>query len=306
MAKDRSPIRNRAELIALKAFVGAIGLMRLDGSVRTGEIIGRLFGEWFPRLHRTALRNLELAFPEMSGSERSRIVVGAFESLGRHLGFFSHFRKFNPDDLRKLVQIVGGEHIYEAKTEGRGVILFTGHFGSWELYNLALPANGFDLNILVRRIDNPLVEEYVDSCRTHFGANTLDKSKSARTMLRILAAGGTLGILADLNAQGTEGVFVDFFGIPAATATGIAKLAIKTNSVVIPTFAVWNKQTRKNVIHVEPPIDYVPGDNSEQSVRDLTQRITNVIEKFVREYPEQWLWIHKRWKTRPAGEVELY
>jgi KDO2-lipid IV(A) lauroyltransferase len=226
--------------------------------------------------------------------------------LGRHLGFVSHFNKFKLESARELTEVVGKEYFDEAHATGRGVLFFTGHFGSWEVFNLLPPAFGYGMNILVRRIDNPLVENFVDKMRTRFGSITLDKTKAARTMFRALENGELLGILADLNVQEKEGVFVDFFGVPASTTTSIAKLAIKTNAVVLPAFAVWEEEKQKYVVYLEPPVEYVPDDNSLENIRDLTQKITATVEKYVRLYPEQWLWIHKRWNTRPPGEKGLY
>ena len=226
---------------------------------------------------------------------------------GRHLGFVSHFRKFRHEDLRGLVEVVGREHLDRAVETGKGVLFFTGHFGSWEVFNLLPQAFGFEnMNILVRRLDNPLIESFVDDFRTRFGSVTLDKTRSARTMFRVLERGELLGILADLNVQEREGTFVDFFGVPASTTTSIAKLALKTGANVLPAFAVWNEEKNKYVVHLEPPVEYRAGDVSDENVRQLTQEITNVVERYVRRYPEQWLWIHKRWNTRPPGEKPLY
>lgn len=306
MPKKRSNLQNKSELVAVRSLLGAIGALPLETSMRFGKAVGRFFARRFPKLQKTARRNLEIAFPEMTAAERERIAVGTFESLGRHLGFVSHFKKFKHEDIRELVEVVGREHFDRAHAEGRGVLFFTGHFGSWEVFNLLPPAFGFGMNILVRRIDNPLVENYVDKMRTRFGSVTLDKTRAARTMFRVLENGELLGILADLNVQEKEGVFVDFFGVPASTTTSIAKLALKTSAVVLPAFAVWEEEKKKYVVYLEPPVEYKPDDNSPENIRDLTQKITATVEKYVRRYPEQWLWIHKRWNTRPPGEKTLY
>ena len=290
----------------MRSFLGAVGALPLETSMKFGKSLGKFIGSRFPKLTKTARRNLEIAFPEMPEAERTQIIRGTFESLGRHLGFVSHFRKFRHEDVRNLVEVVGREHLDRAVETGRGVLFFTGHFGSWEVFNLLPPAFGFGMNILVRRIDNPLVENFVDDFRTRFGSVTLDKTKSARTMFRVLENGELLGILADLNVQEREGTFVDFFGVPASTTTSIAKLALKTNAAVLPAFAVWNETKRKYVVYLEPPVEYKKDDTSEENVRELTQKITNVIERYVRKFPEQWLWIHKRWNTRPKGEKLLY
>jgi KDO2-lipid IV(A) lauroyltransferase len=307
MPKKRSSLQNKSELLAVRSLLGAIGALPLETSVRFGKSVGRFLARRFPKLKKTALRNLEIAFPEMPPEERERVARGTFESLGRHLGFVSHFRKFKHEDILSLVEVVGKEEYFDpARATGRGILFFTGHFGSWEVFNLLPPAFGFGMNILVRRIDNPLVEKYVDQMRTRFGSVTLDKTKAARQMFRALENGELLGILADLNVQEKEGVFVDFFGVPASTTTSIAKLAVKTNAVVLPAFAVWEESKNKYVVYLEPPVEYAPGDNSPANIKDLTQKITNVVEKYVRRYPEQWLWIHKRWNTRPPGEKGLY
>ncbi|HEX8196649.1 MAG TPA: lysophospholipid acyltransferase family protein [Pyrinomonadaceae bacterium] len=306
MAKKRSNFQNKSELLAVRSLLGAIGALPLETSMRFGKSLGRFLGSRFPKLQKTARRNLDIAFPEMSAKEKDKIVLGTFESIGRHLGFVSHFRRFKLEDVRNVVEVVGKEHFDNAHATGRGVLFFTGHFGSWEVFNLLPPAFGFGMNILVRRIDNPLLEKYVDAFRTKFGSVTLDKTRSARQMFRVLENGELLGILADLNAQEKEGVFVDFFGVPASTTVSIAKLALKTNAAVLPAFAVWEESKQKYVVYLEPPVEYKQGDASDENVRELTQKITNVVEKYVRLYPEQWLWIHKRWNTRPPGEGGLY
>ncbi len=307
MPKKRSKIKNKAELLAVRSLLGAIGALPLETSMRFGKSFGKMLAKRFPQLQKTARRNLEIAMPELSAEEKEKIVHGTFESLGRHLGFVSHFRKFKHEDIHELIEVVGKtENFDKVYANGSGVLFFTGHFGSWEVFNLLPAAFGFGMNILVRRIDNPLVEDFVDAMRTQFGSVTLDKTKSARTMFRVLRKGSLLGILADLNVQEKEGVFVDFFGVPASTTTSIAKLALATNAAVLPAFAVWEESKKKYVVYLEPPVAYEKTENTDEDIRQLTQEITKVVEKYVRKYPEQWLWIHKRWNTRPKGENKIY
>mgnify|MGYP001384024034 CR=1 FL=1 len=306
MAKKRRHLQNKAELYAVRSLLGAIGALPLETSMRFGKSFGRFLARRFPKLQKTARRNLEIAFPDMPEEEREKIIYGTFASLGRHLGFVSHFRKFRHEDIRNLVDVVGREHFDEAYARGKGVLFFTGHFGSWEVFNLLAPAFGYGMNILVRRIDNPLVEDFVDSFRTRFGSVTLDKTRSAREMFRVLARGELLGILADLNVQEREGVFVDFFGVPASTTASIARLALKTDAPVLPAFAVWEEEKQKYVVYLEPALEVERTGNEREDIKNLTQKITNVVERYVRRYPDQWLWIHKRWNTRPAGEKDLY
>ena len=307
MPKKKSKIQTKAELYAVRSLLGAIGALPLETSMRFGKSFGKFLSKKFPKLQKTASRNLEIALPELSAEEKERIVHGTFESLGRHLGFVSHFRKFKHEDIKDLIEVVGkAENFDPAYAKGNGVLFFTGHFGSWEVFNLLAPAFGYGMNILVRRIDNPLVEDFVDSFRTKFGTVTLDKTKSARKMFRVLENGEILGILADLNAQEKEGVFVDFFGVQASTTTSIAKLALKTNAEILPAFAVWNEEKGKYIVYLEPAIEYEKSENQAEDIKIITQKITNIVEQYVRKYPEQWLWIHKRWNTRPKGEKEFY
>lgn len=306
MPKQRNIIQAKAELYAVRAILGGVGLFSLKTSMKIGKKIGTFLGTKFPKLQKTAKRNLEIAYPNLSEEEKEKIVRGTFESLGRHLGFVSHFRKFKQEDIRNLVEIVGRENFDKAHASGKGILFFTGHFGSWEVFNLLPPAFGFGMNILVRRIDNTLVENFVDKMRTRFGSVTLDKMKSVRQLYRLLEKGELLGILADLNVQEKGRVFVDFFGVPASTTTIIAKLALTTNAIIMPAFAVWEEEKQKYVVYLEPPVEYEKKEDQEEEIKLLTQKITSIVEKYVRKYPEQWLWIHKRWNTRPEGEKGLY
>jgi Kdo2-lipid IVA lauroyltransferase/acyltransferase len=306
MPKKKSNLQTKLEYFAVRSMIGVIGLLPLKASMKFGKRVGKFAGSNLSRLQKTARRNLDIALPDLSQDEKEQIIKGTFESLGRQLGFVSHFKEFTPARVRELVEVVGKEHFDRAHATGRGVIFFTGHFGSWEIFSLLPPAFDQTMNILVRRIDNPLVENFVDQMRTRLGCVTLDKMKSTRTMYRVLEKGEILGILADLNVQEREGVFVDFFGVPASTTKIIAKLALATNAIVLPAFAVWEDNKQKYVVYLEPPVEYAKTEDENEDIKNLTQKITAVVEKYVRQYPEQWLWIHKRWNTRPKGEADLY
>ncbi len=258
------------------------------------------------RLRRTGLRNLELAFPELDLKERRRLLSGCFENLGRLLGVFSQFATADPRTLQSMIDCEGLEHIEAARASGRGVILFTGHVGAWELSSFALSLFGYPLSFLVRRIDNPKIEALVDARRERLGNRTIDKRSAAREMLQIMQEGGTLGILVDLNTLDREGIFVDFFGVPASTTFMLAKLALRTEAAVLPVFAPWDPQRRRFLLKIDEPLSVERSGDDEADMRRLTQLFTGVVEKFVRRYPDQWLWIHRRWKTRPPGEPGIY
>jgi KDO2-lipid IV(A) lauroyltransferase len=307
MPKKRSKFQTKIEELAVRLVIGSIGLFPYRTSLTIGKFIGRTVVKLFPNFAKTANRNLEIAYPDISTAEKKRLVTGTFESLGRHLGFISQFKKFQKEDIHKYVEVIGKKENFDpAKETGRGILFFTGHFGSWEVFNLLPAAFGYDMNILVRRIDNQLVEKYVDSLRTKFGSVTLGKREAPRKMYRLLEEGKLLGILADLNAQMHDGVFVDFFGVPASTTTSIAKLALRTNPVIIPAFAVWEEKKGRYIVYLDPPIEYENTGETKKDILDITKKLTASVEKYVRKYPEQWLWIHKRWKTRPKLEGDIY
>lgn len=275
-------------------------------AVATGRGLARFAYLFGGRLRRTGERNLELAFPELSPQERSRILRASFQNLGRLLGEFSHLKRATPESLRRFITCEGLENLEAAQARGQGVILFTGHLGAWELSSFALSAFGYPMSFLVRRIDNPKIEPLVERTRTRFGNRSIDKRAAARPMLRLLREGGTLGLLVDLNTLPHEGVFVDFFGIPASTTASLATLALRTDAAVLPVFVPWDAERRRFVLRIDPPLEIEPTGDRERDVQRLTAQFTKVIETYVRRFPEQWLWIHKRWNTRPQGEPSLY
>jgi KDO2-lipid IV(A) lauroyltransferase len=206
----------------------------------------------------------------------------------------------------------GLENFLAAEQAGKGVLILTGHFSAWELAPFAQARFGHPLSFLAREVDNPMVDALVTSYRTLSGNKPIEKNQSARAVLRVLADGGTVGILADQNTIPEEGVFVDFFGIPACTTTGIARMALHTGAAVVPGYLLWDAPLGKYRLRFDPAVELsrkgnVAGkDYTEEDVKENTARFTRVIEDVVRKHPEQWVWVHKRWKTRPAGEKSIY
>lgn len=288
-----------------RVLLAVFAALPLTTAMSLGSALARL-AKVFPTLRRNAERNLRLAFPELSEAARRKLRLGCFESLGRLLALFSHFTKSDSTRMKSLIEVQGLEHLVAAKQRGRGVILFTGHIGAWELTSFGLSMFGHPLSFLVRRIDNPRIEALIDRARTQLGNRTIDKRSAAREMVQILRRGETLGILVDLNTLDREGIFVDFFGVPASTTFLVAKLALRTGADVLPVFAPWDHDQKRFVLKMEEPLRMERSDDEEADVRRLTQLLTNVVEKYVRRYPDQWLWIHRRWKTRPPGEPEIY
>ena len=288
--------------------MAVLGTLPRRAALAFGLSLGRIAYLLPSGLRRTGERNLKLAFPEKTDAERRLLLRGCFENLGRLLGEFSQLPQATPETLRKIIDYdpVGLAHLREAEKNGRGIIFLTGHVGSWELLSFGWSALEYPISFLVRPIDNPRIEAMIEKIRTRFGNRAIDKKSAARESLRVLREGGTLGILSDLNTQPHEGVFVPFFGRLACTTAGIATLALKTDAIVIPTCAVWDKQRRRYFFHGDPPVELVRTGDRRQDVEVNTARFAAAMERMVRLYPDQWLWIHKRWKTRPPGEPSLY
>jgi KDO2-lipid IV(A) lauroyltransferase len=303
---SKSNLQINLEYLMARSLLFVFGRLPLRVALFLSAKLGRGAYYFSGRLRRTGLRNLELAFPELDQSRHRLLLHGCFESLGRLLGVFSHFAAADPQTLQNMVECEGLEHIDAARDGGRGIILFTGHVGAWELSSFALSLFGYPLSFLVRRIDNPKIEKLIEGRRTRLGNRTIDKRSAAREMLQILQTGGTLGILVDLNTLDREAIFVDFFDVQASTTFMLAKLALRTEAAVLPVFAPWDRHRRRFLLKIDEPLRFKRSGDDEDDVRRLTQLFTDVVEKYVRRYPDQWLWIHRRWKTRPPGEPGIY
>jgi Kdo2-lipid IVA lauroyltransferase/acyltransferase len=307
MAKQGKLQTTLEYLLARSIFLG-LGILPRRLALTVGVNLGRLGYFVAGRLRRTGERNLQIAFPELHEDERTRLLRGCFTSLGRLLGEFSQFPRTTPEKLKQMIEYdeVGLAHVRRAEAEDRGIIFLTGHIGAWEVLSFGWSALEYPISFLVRPLDNPRIEEMIERIRMRFGNRAIDKKSAARQALRVLREGGTLGILSDLNTQEFEGVFVPFFGKLACTTAGVATLALKTGAAVIPTFAVWDSKRRRYFFHADAPIELIRTGDHHKDIEVNTAQFAAAIERMVRKYPDQWLWIHKRWKTRPAGEAEIY
>lgn len=275
-------------------------------AISVGQSLGNLAYVIAGNLRRTGQRNLQLAFPEKTEDERNELIRGCFQSLGRQLGVFSKFANSSKEDLYKVFKITGLEHYERLKAENKGVVFFTAHLGAWELLPLCSSLRGNPLNVVVRRLDNPKIEKLVEKIRARWGNQTLDKLSAGRQMIKVLRSGEALGLLTDLNVVTEEAIFVDFFGVPAATNFMVAKLALRTKAPIMPMFAPWDKKLGKFDLQVSPPVDFESSGDEEADVLNLTRQLSAITEEKIKSYPDQWLWIHKRWKTRPPGEPSIY
>ncbi len=276
--------------------------------------MARAVGAWLaalilffrPPLRRAAMFNLRLAFPEWADAERRRAIRGLVRHMGWMAAEFSQLPKYTRENIERIVALDGFENFAAAERRGKGVLFLTGHMGAWELAPFVHALYGHPLHFLVRPIDNPRVDALVNRYRCLSGNIPVEKNQSARSVLKILREGGTVGILADQNTSLEEGVFVNFFCVPASTTTGLARLALHTDAAVVPGYIYWDPAMRKYRLRFEPAVELVRTGHGELDIRENTARFTQVIENYARRYPDQWLWVHRRWKTRPPGEKPFY
>jgi KDO2-lipid IV(A) lauroyltransferase len=258
------------------------------------------------RQRRAGLQNLRMAIPEMSEGEREETLRGSFQNLGRLLVEFTHFPELNKDNISEYVVHDGLENYLEGLRRGRGVIFMTAHFGAWEMSSFAHALYGYPLKFVVRPIDNPRVEQLISRYRVLSGNVPIQRRSAARDILKALRQNEAVGILFDQNTTRSEGVFAEFFGIPAATTPAIALFALRAGAAVVPGFLIWDKNLKKHRLRLDPPVELInTGDLSYDLVQN-TKRFNKILESYVRKYPDQWLWIHRRWKTRPEGEPSIY
>lgn len=299
-------MRTSLEYAPVWLLVQGIGLLPRLLARAVGSALGRVVFLLHGRLRRVGMRNLELAFPEKTAAERCRILKSLFGGLGRQLAEFCLFPRYTKENVAQVAVYQGFENYQAAQQRGKGVIFLTAHLGGWEIGSFVHSLNGHPLHVVVRALDNPRLNALVDRYRCLHGNTTFDKQDFARGLLGALKAGETVGILMDQNMTPPQGVFVPFFGIPACTAAGLARVALRTDATVIPAFTLWDPVLRKYRVHFDPALALVRTNNDEADVVANTALFTRVIEEYVRRFPEQWLWVHRRWKTRPAGEPSLY
>lgn len=299
--RARSPVRLWLEFAAAWIVMASLGAGPRGWSDALARFYVRLLDLAIPRLRRTAEKNVRMALPELGAPEQAGIVDGSFHSFARVLVALARFPRISRQNISEWIRYDGFEHFETAMREGHGVLFATAHLGNWELSAFAHAILcGQPMHVVVRALDNPRIDALVAGRRTMSGNRVIEKRDYARGMLRALGRNEAVGVLVDQNAGLREGIFVDFFGIPACVATGFAKLAAHSGAPIIPGFALWNEAERRYVLKFYPAIQ-ATGDAEAD-----TRRLHAQLESVIREYPDQWLWMHRRWKTRPPGEPPIY
>jgi Kdo2-lipid IVA lauroyltransferase/acyltransferase len=299
-------LRAWLEYAAVWAILKLLGALPRSVARGLAAAVARMMYSLLPKLRRTAEFNLQLAFPEWHQDRRQATIRGMVRNLGWMAAEFARLPRYTKETLEQIVVLDGHENFLEGQRRGKGVLYLTGHIGAWELSSFAHALYGFPLYYMARPLDNQRVDDLVNRYRCLSGNRPIFKNESARALLKILRDAGTVGILADQNTMPGEGVFVHFFGTVACTTTGLARVALHTDAAVVPGYAYWDKEIRKYRLRFEPPIELSRSGDTERDVFVNTQKFMIVIEAIIRKHPEQWVWVHARWKTRPPGEGPLY
>lgn len=247
-----------------------------------------------PKLSRVARRNLELADLPQSLSR------GVWRAIARQLVVFARMGRIDASNVHEWIRYEGFDHFTAAKAAGKGVLFATLHLGAWELSAFSHALMAEPMHVVVRPLDNPHLDAFVEARRAASGNVILGKKEAARGIFQALKDNRAVGILVDQNVGLDEGLFVNFFGRKACVSPTFAKLAARTGATVIPGYAIWSPDERKFVLRFDEPVGIIGNTLID------TQRIQNALERAIRAYPDQWLWIHRRWKTRPPGEEPLY
>jgi len=253
-----------------------------------------------PRLRRVARTNISFAMPQLTSEQQERIIDGVFRSLARLLVALARFPDINANNVSAWIRYEGLEHYQAAKAKGRGVLIATAHLGNWELSAFAHAILTEPMHVMVRPLDNERVDELVETRRALSGNRLIVKWDSALSVVRALKQNEAVGMLIDQNAAETEGGFVQFFGKPATANFAFIKIAERTGAAVVPGFAIWEASEQRYVLRFYPQLELTGNTAAD------TQRIHTFFEQVIRKYPDQWMWIHRRWKTRPSGDPPIY
>jgi len=296
----QASFRHRLEYLAVVSVIGLVRVIPMRAVLAAGTVLGRAF-YMFDRLHRRlAIDNLRAAFPVRSEDECRVICRDMFAHFGRLLAVLLKFSTMPPEQMLERVEFEGEERVVHAHAQNRGVLLYTGHFGFWEINALVHALTLKPMAVLARPLDNPLLHDLLEKVRTRTGNSVFYRRGAIRRVLRALEANQAVAFLIDQHMQPADAVYVEFFNRPAATTSALAALALRTGAPVVPVFALPLPGGRFRMVYehaVEPP-----RPDEEHAITEFTQRCTDVLEMYVRRYPELWLWMHRRWRDVPGGE----
>jgi KDO2-lipid IV(A) lauroyltransferase len=298
MAKHGA-VRSALEFALLWPFLQALAWLPLRAAQRLAAGLARGLRLVTPRWGAVARNNLEAALPELDPVEREEIVRGVYENLGRVVLSLARMPRLTSANIGRWIEYDGFEHYQQALAKGRGALFMTAHLGNWELSAFAHALFGNPMHVMVRPLDNPWLDRLVDRYRRLAGNQTVRKQDAGLKVLRALRNNEAVGILVDQNTTEKDRVFIDFFGRKASASSAFVKLAQRSGAAVIPGFALWRPEAGKYVLKFYPPLEWSDSGDPGRDLVENTQLCHRVLERVIREQPEQWLWIHRRWKTQP-------
>jgi KDO2-lipid IV(A) lauroyltransferase len=278
-------------------------MLPMRAVLAVGSMLGRAFYLVDGPHRRRALRNLEAAFPVRTYAECRSIARGMFAHFGRLLMVLLKFSTMPAERMLNHVEFDGEDRVVNAHALQRGVLLFTGHFGFWEINALVHALELKPMAVLARPLDNPLLHQLLETLRTSTGNSVIYRRGAIRRILRALEANQAVAVLIDQHIQTADAVYVEFFNRPAATTSALAALALRTGAPVVPAFALPLPGGRFRMVY-EHPVD-PPGADDPDAIREFTQRCTDVLEMYVRRYPELWLWMHRRWRDAESKDEDV-
>ena len=296
-----SPAKGFALYLTLKSFLEVGGrlplvLSRAIGPMLSGAALGLMSAA------RGRIRgHLEIAFPELDESQRAKIMRGCSRHFGLMLAEVAHLWRASPERVAAFCEIEGLEHMGRALESGRGVMFVTAHCGNWELLSARLPVAGIPLITAVRQLDDPRLDRLVTSSRERFGTEVVPRGPAAgRQMVRSLSHNKVCGLLIDQDIRDVPGVFVPFFGRPAWTPSGAATLAIRMRCPMIPGF-IHRRPDGSHKAEIHAPLEIPEGGTLDEQTLELTASATAAIEQQIRSHPDQWVWMHRRWRRQPEN-----
>lgn len=299
--------RQGLEYYALRGLLALLRALPRRWSRAVGAAMAGAVGRLAGKLAAVGQRNLRLAFPEWTETQRKHVLGRLYRNLGWLLAEFARMPGYSSIFVEtQVMRYEGLEHFLEAERRGRGVLVLTGHLGAWELSSFVHSLLGHPMGMVIRRLDNPRVDRLVNQIRCMHGNRILHKDDFARGLLRAMHAGETVGILMDTNMTPPQGVFVPFFGVEACTASGLARVSRRTGAAVLPGFLLWNEAEDRYILHFGEELTLQRTEDAEADMLSNTALFAAVTERYVRQYPDQWLWLHRRWKTRPPGARPVY
>lgn len=292
----------RLEYAAFRLVFRLLAVVPLPLALRLGGWIGDLLYAVDRPHRRLALRHLRLAFPHAGAADLRRILRLSCRNLGRMAAEVCHFSEIDRESLPRFVTIEPKADWDRAVERAResGAIVLTAHLGNWELLAHAHGVLGHPITLIHRPLRNPLVDDAVTAVRARAGTRAIPKKAAAREAIRTLRRHGIVAIPSDQNQTRRYGVFVDVFGTPASTTPGVARLAMLTGAPVYPVFIVRDGESGRHRIEIQPEVEMVSTGDREADIVANTQRCSRIVEDMIRRHPEQWIWFHKRWKTRPG------